>query len=396
MTPATVPSMTPEDQLCLLLARGRLTPEVRTRILELLATPLRWPQILECAYTHQVYPLLYRNLGDLSFPGVPKAVQSELKALYLANALRNQLLSEELARLLSLLGEAGIRVISLKGVALAQSLFDDPAARVCSDIDILVPAEEAVRARRVILANGYSSQFTEEFFAKHQLRTTAECGLVAEREPLTYLVELHWTLMQDSRKDTAAMAELWSQVRPADFFGVPALQLTPEWQFLYLSFHAAYHKWNTLKWLADVHELCVSTPINWKQVSKYAADYELEIVAEPTLEACSRLFGTPVPEEFRSSSFPTDVRLFPDSEEPSESWKVTLFYPRLLKRRSERLRWYAQTFFVPRLADYRFISLPSSLTFLYYVLRPLRLSLKWSWRFLLMGFAKLTRNALSS
>lgn len=396
MTPATVPSMIPEDQLCLLLARGQLVPEVRARILELLATTLNWPRILESAYNHQVYPLLYSNLLDLGFPSVPEAVQSELKGLYLANALRNQLLAEELARLLGLLGETGIRVIPLKGVALAQSLFGNPAARVCSDIDILVPLAEVVRARRVILANGYSSQFTEEFFARHQLHTTAECGLVAEREPLTYLVELHWTLMQDSRKDTAAMAELWTQARPANFCGARALELTPEWQFLYLSFHAAYHKWNTLKWLADVHELCVSIPVDWKQVRKCAADYELETVAEPTLAACSRLFGTPVPEEFRSSLFPADVRLFPDSEEPAESWKVTLFYPRLLKRRSERLRWYAHTFFVPRQADYRFISLPSSLTFLYYFLRPLRLSCKWSWRFLLMGFARMTGNALSS
>jgi hypothetical protein len=394
MTPATVHSMTPEDQLCLLLARGQLIPEVRTRILELLATPLQWSRIVERAYSHQVYPLLYRNLLNLGFPGVPEEVQSELKGLYLANSMRNQLLGEELARLLGVLGEAGIRVIPLKGVALAQSLFGDLAARVCSDIDILLPAAEVVRARRVILANGYSSQFTEEFFAKHQLHTTAECSLVAQREPLTYLVELHWTLLQDSGKDAAAMAELWSRAQPGDFFGVRALQLTPEWQFLYLSFHAAYHKWNTLKWLADVHELCASIPVDWKQVKKYAADYELEAVAEPTLAACSRLFGTPIPEEFRWSSFPADVRLYPDSEEPSESWKVTLFYPRLLKRRSERLRWYTQTFFVPRLADYRFISLPSSLTGLYYFLRPLRLSCKWSWRFLRMGLGRLTANTL--
>ncbi len=389
MTPATIPSMGPEDQLCLLLARGRLVPEVRTRILELLSNPVQWSTILERAYSHQVYPLLYRNLLDLGFHGVPEAVQSELKRLYLANALRNQLLAEELTRLLRLLGEAGVRVIPLKGVALAQLLFGDPAARVCSDIDILVPAAEVVRARRVILTNGYSSQFTEEFFARHQLRTTAECSLIAEREPLTYLVELHWTLLQGSKKDAEAMAELWSQARPADFFAVRALQLTPEWQFLYLSFHAAYHQWNTLKWLADVHELCASNPLDWRQVRKYATNYELESVAEPTLAACSRLFGTPVPEEFSSSSFPADVRLFPDTQEPAESWKVTLFYPRLLKRRSERVRWYVQTFFVPRLADYRFVSLPSSLAFLYYFLRPLRLTCKWSWRFLRMGFARL-------
>jgi hypothetical protein len=114
-----ISAMTPEDHLCLLLARGQLTPEVQQEALELLATPLQWPLILERAYSHQVYPLLYRNLRALAFPAVPDAVQAKLRGAYLANALRNQLLAEELGRLLGLLGEAGIPVIPLKGITLA-------------------------------------------------------------------------------------------------------------------------------------------------------------------------------------------------------------------------------------------------------------------------------------
>ena len=101
-------NMPPEDQLCLLLTRGHLNPEVRTRTLQFLANPLQWALILERAYSHQVYPLLYRNLLELGFPGVPHEVQTELKSAYLANAFRNQLLAEELAHLLKVLGEAGI------------------------------------------------------------------------------------------------------------------------------------------------------------------------------------------------------------------------------------------------------------------------------------------------
>jgi hypothetical protein len=339
MTSAMNAALTPEDQLCLLLARGQLPPELRNRVLEFLASPLQWPLLMERAFSHQVCPLLYRNLRDLGFPGVPEMVQSELKGFYLANALRNQLLAEELARLLGLLGQAGIRVVPLKGVTLAQSLYGDAAARVCSDIDILVPASEVVRARRLILTHGYSSQFTEEFFVNHQLHTTADCSLVAQKEPLTYLVEVHWTLLQDSSKDADAVAELWARAQPTDFFGVSAWNLTPEWQFLYLSFHAAYHKWNTLKWLADIHEFCISTPVDWQQVKEYAVRYDLDAVAEPTLAACSQLFGTPIPANLHSRSLPADVRLFPDSLAPSESWKQTLFYPRLLKRRSEKLNF---------------------------------------------------------
>jgi hypothetical protein len=246
-------NMPPEDQLCLLLTRGHLNPEVRTRTLQFLANPLQWALILERAYSHQVYPLLYRNLLELGFPGVPHEVQTELKSAYLANAFRNQLLAEELAHLLKVLGEAGIPVIPLRGVTLEQSLFGDPAARVCSDIDILVTPGDAVRARAVILRNGYSSQFTEEFFVNHQLRTSPDCPLVSETKVLTYLVELHWTLLYSSSKNQEITENLWYQAGPPRVLRGPRLEADPEWEFVFLALHAASQKWSSLKWLTDIH-----------------------------------------------------------------------------------------------------------------------------------------------
>ena len=280
-------------------------------------------------------------------------------------------------------------VVPLKGVTLAESLYGDSAFRVCFDIDILVPPSEALRARRLVLAHGYTSPFTEQFFANHQLRTGAECPLSPVNQGFSYLLEVHWTLMQHSRRDDQAMQDLWSQARPKDFFGVRAYGLTPEWEFLYLAWHAAYHKWHTLKWLVDIHELCVSAPVDWQQVREKAKRFELDSVVGPTLTACSSLFGTPVPANFPSRALPAGVHLFPTSLAPSEVWKAPLFYPWLLKRPSERLRCLAEMLFVPGLADYRFVQLPPSLTFLYYFLRPLRLACKWSWLFLSAVFRRL-------
>lgn len=378
--------MTPEDELCLLLARGQVTLPANSRIQELLATPLRWPPVLESARSQQVFPLLYRNLCQGGFSGVPEPVQSELKGAYLANALRNQLLAEELARLLSLLGEAGIRAIPLKGVALAQSLFGDVGARVCSDIDILVPAEEAVPARRIIIANGYSSRFTEKFFVRHQLRAAAECPLLRETEVLSYFVELHWTLLHGSSKNSRAMENLWAESRPLDFFGAKGYSLTPEWQFLYLSFHAAYHKWSSLKWLADIDQLCRSATVDWDRVQEKAVSFDLDTFAGPTLAACSTLFGTPTPAQIPCPTLPPGIGLFPS---PSDSWRIKLFYPHLLKRPADKVRWFAETLFVPSLADHNFVDLPASLNLLYYVLRPLRLTIKWAGWFLGAGMARL-------
>jgi len=377
--------MTPEDELCLLLARGQIALPASARIQELLATPLQWPLVLERARSQQVFPLLYRNLCLRSFSGVPESVQSELKGAYLANALRNQLMAEELARLLSLLDQAGIRAIPLKGVALAQYLFGDVGARVCSDIDILVPAEQAVQARRIIIANGYSSRFTEKFFARHQLRA-AECTLLRETEVLSYFVELHWTLLHGSSKNSQAMENLWAEARPLDFFGSKACSLTPEWQFLYLSFHAAYHMWSSLKWLADIDQLCRSATVDWDRVNEKAVSFDLDTFAGPTLAACSTLFGTPIPAQIPRQSLPLHISLFPSS---SDSWRIKLFYPHLLKRPSDKVRWFAETLFVPSLADRKFVNLPGSLNLLYYVLRPLSLTCKWAGWFLGAGMARL-------
>jgi hypothetical protein len=41
-------------------------------------------------------------------------------------------------------------LVPLQGVTLAQSLYGAAAARVCADIDILVPASNVLPARRVI------------------------------------------------------------------------------------------------------------------------------------------------------------------------------------------------------------------------------------------------------
>jgi hypothetical protein len=274
-------NMLPEDQLCLLLARGHLTSEERTRAEALLATPLRWPLILERAYSHQVYPLLYRNLLNLGFPGVPESVQADVKGLFLANAFRNHLLADELARLLKLLGEAGIQVVPLKGVALAQALYGDAAARVCADIDILIPSAKVAPAIDLALASGYSPESSDPYFSKLVLRHGRHYDVVRESQGISFLLEVHWILVQHSSKNNEAVDDLWADVRPQSFLGVPAFSLSPEWELLYLAIHAADHEWRSLKWLADIHEIASSGPVDWQRVAQKAGQFDIDRPVQP-------------------------------------------------------------------------------------------------------------------
>jgi hypothetical protein len=111
---------------------------------------------------------------------------------------------------------------------------------------------------------------------------------------LTYLVELHWTLLYSSSKNQEITENLWSQARPHEFYGVRTWNLTPEWEFVFLALHAARHKWSSLKWLTDIHELCESRTVEWNQVKKTVERFELDNFVGLTLTACSLLFGTGV------------------------------------------------------------------------------------------------------
>jgi len=387
------PVMTPEDQLCLLLARGHLTPEVQKRILESLASPLQWPLVLERAYAHQVYPLLYRNLRDLSFPGVPDAVQVGLKGAYLANALRNQLFAEELSLVLGLLGEAGIPVIPLKGVALARALYGDAATRVCADIDILVLPANVAQAIDLILASGYRSDFSDPFFSKLVMRHGRHYDVVREDRGVSFLLEVHWKLVQHSSRNDDAVKNLWVEARPQTFFGVPALSLTPEWEFLYLSIHATDHEWRCLKWLVDIHQIASSGLVDWQKVMKKAEEFEVNLAIGQTLAVCSLLLGTPLPAYYSQVSLPPRVQLFPFIRVPAGDAKSAFAFShlRLLTHPLNKLSYIATVVFVPKLTDRDFLRLPPSLGFLYYLVRPLRLTCKWG-RLLLRGGLTRLRN----
>ena len=138
------------------------------------------------------------------------------------------------------------------------------------------------------------------------------------------------------------MQSLWSEARPQSFWGIQAWTPSAEWQFLYLAGHAAYHKWHTLKWLADIHELCISASIDWQKVKQRAERFLDSAVARllrRVRHSSEHSIPAPpvLPGPFRPAFGSSPIRSL-----LSEAWKAPLFYPQLLKRPSEKMRWFAR------------------------------------------------------
>lgn len=368
----------PEDRLCLLLARRRLSTEGERQVREILDAPLRWDAVLERARAHDIVPLVYHHLvRDPQRPGMPEDVASALSEGYRINQLRSKLLAEELARLLRLLGENQAPVIPLKGVTLAAALYGDAALRVSADIDLLVPEGEAVRARRLLLSHGFESSVPGAFFLGYQFPQCADSSLLPARGGAGFPLDLRWRLRAHTPGDAEAVRDLWAESSVADYFGARARAMSAEWEFLYLAIHAASHGWQMLKSLVDIHQIASSNTVDWRKARQKADRFRLAEVVERTLGACSLLLGTPPPAGFAARPLPSGVRLFPATPAPAGSWSAARFELYALKLRRERLRTLAAFVFSPSPAECRLVALPAWLGFLYYVLRPLRLALKW-------------------
>ncbi|PYT92311.1 MAG: hypothetical protein DMG36_15630 [Acidobacteria bacterium] len=383
--------MSSENRIILLLARGRLSALVQEQSLTLLATPLDWDLILERTIEQEVYPLFYGNLRTLGFPGVPAQARTQLHNLSKINALRNTLLTEELVRVLTRLGDAGIPTIPLKGVALAESLHGDTAARVCSDIDILVPRRSVREAFTSLLGAGFEAydEKVELSDIDFLLNSNIEYSFVRRSEGMTFLIELHWDIAWRWRKNHVVIDDLWAEAQRKSYWAAEGYALRPEWELLYLAVHASRHQWQGIKWLVDIHEICASSRIDWEKLREKAKRLGLQQMLMLTLTASHALFETPIPAGFSLSILPQWLRLFPAPPGPTDVWKNNFFPARLFKRPSEKLGYLARVAFLPTLNELRLISLPSFLGFLYYPLRPLRLGCKWSGAFLRGGLGKL-------
>jgi len=385
-------NLAPEDELCLLLSRSRLSPDVERRALELLSSPLRWPQVLEHTYHQQILPLLFHRLQALQFPGVPEAVVTELGSAFRRNAMRNVVLADELARVLRLLAAAGIPVLPLKGVFLAESLYGNPDLRVCADTDILVPPKFFPATLGLLEAENYHSSIGHPRMLGLLARYEKDCGLMRQDRSWSFPLQVHVGLIWGGPVEHSLLEQVWAEAVRKDIHGAPALALSAEWEFLYLAVHAARHGLAPLKWLVDIDQLCSSGSVDWESASRKARRLGWEKIIRQVLGACGSLLDTPIPAPFSVPKGPAPCAI-PQPETSRLHIPRDLFFSvRLLRSSKEKLRYLAVRLFVPTAGDYRFLPLPTSLFFLYGVLRPVRLACQVGWWLVQAGVERLSRS----
>jgi hypothetical protein len=86
---------------------------------------------------------------------VDRALLTSLRRAYLTEELRSKIYRRICQNVLSVLTSERVPAILLKGAALAETIYGDPALRHCHDIDILVRDDDLPRAASLLSPLGF-------------------------------------------------------------------------------------------------------------------------------------------------------------------------------------------------------------------------------------------------
>lgn len=318
-------------------SRTAIDDAVEEKLRQLTISGLDWHCIVDKAERQGVAQFLYYHLSGLEeiWNVIPEKCKVRLKQFYYTVLSQNAVTQIELQKVISLLNNAQIPAIVLKGASLLETVYKNIGLRPMVDVDLLVKKEDLSQIKSVLHYAGYikpdnlDQENLEKFGA--EVRLYKNGGL---------FLDIHANLSQYERFQNVfqidADEEVWSISRIIQSREGNLRILSTEHQILHLCLHQAMsHAFCGLFRFIDLREtiLAYSQEINWQNLIAQAEKYKIKKIVYYCLFFTKELFGDTIPEDIlmalkppNSHKFITDfilslnkIKSLPDLEPPKKS-----------------------------------------------------------------------------
>jgi len=165
----------------------------RTTLSMLIGEVKDWHKMAELINAHGIIALADYNIGEAGLEkAIPEDAKTRLYNGHMKSMVRNTWLTERWKEVNTVLTNAGIKHVLLKGMALEHTLYGSRGLRQMSDNDILVKSDDSLKAWHLLQHEG----FTHEMF-KSPLHKKIMCDIGEHLPPLQkngYVIEIHHRL----------------------------------------------------------------------------------------------------------------------------------------------------------------------------------------------------------
>ena len=370
----------PELELLLCTARTVMDQARADRIKALLGEEIDWEYLLGLAYRHGLGSLLYWQLNATCPEVIPGNYLGQLQAHFHTNTRRNLLLAGQLLKVIELLNQEGIAVVPFKGPILAESCYGHLGLREFGDLDLLVHKRDAPRAEALLLHEGFRPPNGLTSAQKAAIYKSGSHLHLLRDSDNTHL-EIHWNIVMGYLFPGFDDERLWGRLEKASIGGKAVSTLSAEDLLLVFCLHEAAHVWERLEWICDTSELIrCNEDLDWEGAIYQAGTLRCKRVIFLGLLLAHDLLGTVLPVEIME-------RITGDSSTQAIADQVIrrIFQnvsgsPLVLVKATDRFRdkiglsaRIARNSITPTSAEWTMIWLPQALSFLYWMIRPVRL-----------------------
>ena len=287
-----------EEHLLLELCRLEFSDEQINRIKSLLAVITDWPYFSNLANEHGVAALVWYNLEKYQLHSeIPEAAAYFLKCTLMRSLGRNTFNTESMGEVLRLLNAENIKIVILKGLALENSVYGNQGLRQMSDVDILINRDECIKARKILISNGYVSLPVKSFF--HKLILAYYGKHLPSLIKNGTSVEIHHELFGGRKNLMTKM--LYDSSYMVEIKGEKAWFPQPQIFFLYLVKHLWLHEMNNESQLRLYTDLIVLIEKHNYEILNYnllkcASDAGMSEILAWHLEPLRDIWGVSFPQ----------------------------------------------------------------------------------------------------
>ncbi len=372
-----------EIRLLLSCARSAAKFDTDPELAALLSQELDWERVVQLAEDHGLLPILAQQL-DTRPGAMPEEIYVRVQLSARGNVRRNLLFSAELLRIGRAFAACGIKFLPHKGVVLNERLYGSASLRRVTDIDLIVRPEDRIKVAGCLETLGYRSAL--------QLKPHLENAAMRHTHEWLYIrdglqVDLHWELIDHASWPSFNMETAWSGLVPMRWQSLEVSILRPELLLVVLALHAAEHEWNQLQMITDIAALLERNPeLKWNEVEELVSDSHARRSLHVSLWLADLYFNGPLP-EWVLRRIRADRQVLRIAEIiATRSWPVPetnvavglrwLLFRTKGEGLLDRWRYVLSMLLLPKIADFQNYEAGPSLTWIYFVSRPLRLILR--------------------
>ena len=279
----------------LLYCVGMKAYEMEASELEQLS-PYDWNEIIQQSERHRITPLLYRRLSLVGLDAlIPAKVKEGLQKINLHSTLRNAQKYNELSKVVNLLKHDNTPVILLKGISLADLVYQTIALRPMTDIDLLVKYKDIQKVDKALLQLGYESEIVSSLERHEQWMKHVTYVKRLEGADDISSIDIHTRLFEIPDLDP------WLKTSRVNINSIDALMLGAEDLLLHLCVHLHFNLSRNgesrLLWWHDIAKVLeyYQNILDWDYIMQAIQKYHIGKPVYHVLRAASEWFNVDVP-----------------------------------------------------------------------------------------------------